>query len=52
MTAVPHITYNASLLHCPGVPEGGGRRALAWRVLLGYLPVKQKLWPEVSRHRL
>jgi len=30
-----------------GVPEGGGRRALAWRVLLGYLPPKQRLWTEV-----
>jgi len=30
-----------------GVPEGGGRRAQAWRLLLGYLPLRRSLWPEV-----
>ena len=34
-----------------GVPEGGGRRALAWRLLLGYLPTKQQLWLEVVREK-
>ena len=34
-----------------GVPEGGGRRALAWRILLGYLPLKRSLWPEVVREK-
>jgi len=34
-----------------GVPEGGGRRATAWRVLLGYLPVKKKLWKEVCHEK-
>ena len=34
-----------------GVPEGGGRRAQAWRILLGYLPLKRSLWPEVVREK-
>ena len=34
-----------------GVPEGGGRRALAWRVLLGYLPAKRKVWSEVCQDK-
>ena len=34
-----------------GVPEGGGRRALAWRLLLGYLPAKRKLWSDVCQEK-
>ena len=34
-----------------GVPEGGGRRAQAWRILLGYLPLKRAAWPEVVREK-
>jgi hypothetical protein len=30
-----------------GVPEGKGRRAIAWRILLGYLPKERKLWNDV-----
>ena len=37
--------------HCSGVPEGGGRRALAWRLLLGYLPGKRQHWAEVIRKK-
>ena len=37
--------------HNSGVPEGGGRRALAWRLLLGYLPGKRKHWAEVTREK-
>ena len=37
--------------HVSGVPEGGGRRALAWRLLLGYLPGKRKHWAEVIREK-
>ena len=32
-----------------GIPEGGGRRATSWRILLGYLPVKRKVWREVCQ---
>jgi len=28
-----------------GVPEGGGRRPLSWRLLLNYLPCKRSVWP-------
>merc|ERR1712055_643742 len=34
-----------------GIPEGGGRRATAWRILLGYLPVKRRLWGEVCQEK-
>jgi len=34
-----------------GIPEGGGRRATAWRILLGLLPVKRKLWGEVCQSK-
>ena len=34
-----------------GVPEGGGRRAQAWRILLGYLPLQRSVWPEVVREK-
>jgi len=34
-----------------GVPEGGGRRAISWRILLGYLPVKKRLWAEVCQSK-
>lgn len=34
-----------------GVPEGGGRRALAWRILLSYLPAKQKLWTDICEEK-
>ena len=34
-----------------GVPEGGGRRAAAWRVLLGYLPSKRKLWSGICTEK-
>ena len=34
-----------------GVPEGGGRRAQAWRLLLGYLPLQRSVWPEVVREK-
>ena len=27
-----------------GVPEGQGRRAMAWRVLLNYLPENRETW--------
>jgi len=27
-----------------GIPEGGGRRAATWRILLNYLPPKKKVW--------
>ena len=30
-----------------GVPEGKGRRALSWRLLLNYLPPPRKQWNEV-----
>ena len=30
-----------------GVPDEGGRRALTWRVLLGYLPSDTSRWPDV-----
>ena len=33
------------------MPEGGGRRAQAWRLLLGYLPLRRSLWPEVVREK-
>merc|ERR1711971_256394 len=29
-----------------GIPEGGGRRSFAWRVLLNYLPLQKSLWPD------
>jgi len=29
-----------------GVPEGQGRRAMAWRILLNYLPESRKSWPD------
>ena len=29
-----------------GVPEGQGRRAMAWRILLNYLPEKKDAWLE------
>jgi len=35
-----------------GVPEGGGRRAKAWRLLLHYLPPDTSLWTEfLGRNR-
>ena len=34
-----------------GVPEGGGRRALAWRILLGYLPSQRNSWVDVCREK-
>jgi len=34
-----------------GIPEGGGRRATAWRILLGYLPLKRRLWGEVCQEK-
>ena len=34
-----------------GIPEGGGRRATSWRILLGFLPVKRKLWGEVCQSK-
>jgi len=34
-----------------GIPEGGGRRATAWRILLGYLPHKRRLWGEVCQEK-
>lgn len=34
-----------------GVPEGGGRRALAWRLMLGYLPSKRNLWSQVTNEK-
>ena len=30
-----------------GVPEGGGRRAATWRILLGYLPATRKSWSSI-----
>jgi len=30
-----------------GIPEGGGRRAATWRILLGYLPPRKKVWSGV-----
>ena len=30
-----------------GVPDEGSRRALTWRVLLGYLPSDTSRWPDV-----
>ena len=29
-----------------GVPEGRGRRALCWKLLLNYLPIEKALWKE------
>ena len=29
-----------------GIPEGNGRRATFWRILLNYLPLKRALWNE------
>jgi len=34
-----------------GIPEGGGRRGTAWRILLGYLPLKRRLWGEVCQEK-
>lgn len=34
-----------------GVPEGGGRRAASWRILLGYLPTKRKQWQETCHRK-
>jgi len=34
-----------------GVPEGGGRRAMAWRILLGYLPAQRKLWSDIVQEK-
>jgi len=34
-----------------GVPEGGGRRAASWRILLGYLPANKSQWQEICRKR-
>jgi len=34
-----------------GIPEGGGRRATSWRILLGYLPDKRSKWTEVCRSK-
>ena len=33
-------------LYIIGVPEGQGRRATAWRILLNYLPESQQSWPD------
>jgi len=30
-----------------GIPEGGGRRAATWRILLGYLPAKRGTWASI-----
>jgi len=32
-----------------GIPEGGGRRATAWRILLGYLPARRNMWEEACQ---
>ena len=29
-----------------GVPDGQGRRAMAWRVLLNYLPENRETWSD------
>ena len=29
-----------------GIPDGQGRRALAWRLLFNYLPLRRKDWKE------
>ena len=37
---------NLRLLCFGGVPEGRGRRALSWKLLLNYLPNEKSLWKE------
>ena len=29
-----------------GIPEGKGRRALSWRILLNYLPTEKSSWKD------
>lgn len=34
-----------------GIPDGGGLRAIAWKLLLGYLPPDQRQWEETLRRK-
>ena len=41
-----HTNHIKHIKRFPGLPEGAGRRALCWRLLLRLLPTKRKQWKD------
>ncbi|KAL7638119.1 UNVERIFIED_CONTAM: hypothetical protein RMT77_011744 [Armadillidium vulgare] len=54
LSSIDHI-LNADIIHLlklkelslGGIPDEGGRRALSWKLLLGYLPLQRTKWKDV-----